>query len=103
METQVNTNETLKIVSEYTKGNWATKEGQIYSEQTGKTHALIPYFDSDNKEDNTNASLIAAAPELLKACIDTLRILELNPTNTNLYQRNKLEYLIKKATNNVTL
>lgn len=54
----------------YTSGEWITNEGQIYPQETGKTLALIPYFDKDSEEMQSNAKLIAAAPDLLKACID---------------------------------
>lgn len=53
--------------TKHTKGEWITNEGQIYPAETGKTLALIPYFDKENEEDNANAKLIAAAPELLDA------------------------------------
>jgi hypothetical protein len=52
----------------HTPGPWDTKEGQIYPEESGRTLALITYYDRDNKEDVANARLIAAAPELLEAC-----------------------------------
>lgn len=52
---------------EHTAGNWIAKEGQIYPEETGKTLALIPYFDEDNEEQAANAKLIAASPDLLDA------------------------------------
>jgi hypothetical protein len=52
----------------HTKGNWHAHDGQVYPEETGKTLALIPYFNKESEEDNANANLIAAAPELLKAC-----------------------------------
>lgn len=51
----------------HTKGTWITKEGQIYPVETGKTLALIPYFDNDNEEMKANAKLISLAPELLQA------------------------------------
>ncbi len=54
----------------HTKGTWMAKEGQIYPEETGKTLALIPYFDKDDKEQEANAKLIAAAPEMLEALIE---------------------------------
>jgi len=34
----------------HTKGNWISKDGQIYSEETGRTIAIIPYFDKNNEE-----------------------------------------------------
>ena len=53
-------------MSNHTKGTWYSKDGQIYPE-TGKTLALIPYYEKGDKEQEANAKLIAAAPELLKA------------------------------------
>lgn len=51
----------------HTKGNWYAHDGQIYPEETGKTLALTPYFDKENKEQEANAKLIAAAPDMLAA------------------------------------
>jgi len=85
--------------TKFSTGTWHSHDGQIYPEQTGQTICLIPYYDNGNEEQQANAKLIAVAPQLLDACIDTLRILNLNPTNDNLYQRNKLTSLINQATN----
>jgi len=51
----------------YTKGTWHEQDGQIYPEETGKTLAIIPYYDEKNKEQIANARLIASAPALLEA------------------------------------
>jgi hypothetical protein len=51
----------------FTQGEWHAKDGQIYSLETGKTHAVIPYFDQNNEEQKANQNLIAVAPELLEA------------------------------------
>jgi hypothetical protein len=56
----------------HTQGNWHTNDGQIYTEETGKTLALIPYFDKENEEMKANSKLIASAPDLLKALQDLL-------------------------------
>jgi hypothetical protein len=53
--------------TKHTSGTWHAKDGQIYPTETGKTLAIIPYYDKDNEEEEANAKLIAAAPELLKA------------------------------------
>lgn len=82
----------------HTQGQWHEHDGQIYPTETGKTLAIIPYYNEINKEQIANAKLIAAAPEMLAACEDTLRILNLNPTYDNQYQRDKLTHLINKAT-----
>ena len=52
----------------HTQGTWIAKDGQIYPEETGKTLALIPYYDKDDNEQKANAQLIASAPELLETC-----------------------------------
>jgi hypothetical protein len=65
--------------TKHTQGNWNANEGQIYPQETGKTLALIPYFDKENEEMKANSKLIASAPELLKALqtiqsnLDTLK------------------------------
>jgi len=53
--------------TKHTAGTWHAKEGQIYPTETGKTLALIPYFEEGLEEHQANQKLIAAAPELLKA------------------------------------
>jgi hypothetical protein len=53
----------------HTKGEWIAKDGQIYPQETGKTLALIPYFDEGNEEHEANQKLIAAAPTMLEALI----------------------------------
>ena len=60
----------------HTNGKWMTNEGQIYPEETGKTLALIPYYDKEDKEQEANAQLIAAAPELLAALIWANKIID---------------------------
>jgi len=49
--------------TKHTAGNWLAKDGQIYSEQTGQTLAVIPYFKSDEVQE-ANSKLMAAAPDL---------------------------------------
>lgn len=88
----------------HTKGEWKVLWHNYTHFATINTDTLtricaIEIQDSKQIDEKTaNAKLIAAAPELLDACIDTLRILRLKPTNDNLYQRNKLKTLIEKAT-----
>jgi len=53
--------------TEHTKGEWHAKDGQIYPTETGKTLAVIPYFNKEDKEQAANQKLIAAAPDLLGA------------------------------------
>lgn len=58
------------MTNKHTKGEWITNEGQIYPQETGKTLALIPYFNKDDEEQEANAKLIAAAPNMLKIIED---------------------------------
>lgn len=60
----------------YTKENWYANDGQIYPTETGKTLAIIPYYDKENKEQEANALLIASAPELLEACRGAKQLLD---------------------------
>ena len=60
----------------HTNGEWHAHDGQIYQTESGRTLALIPYFDSSFEEDKANQNLIAAAPDLLKSLVDVLE--ELN-------------------------
>ena len=60
----------------HTNGEWHAHDGQIYQTESGRTLALIPYFDSSFEEDKANQNLIAASPDLLKALVDVLE--ELN-------------------------
>jgi len=69
-------NNTQNTSGQHTKGEWHSKEGQIYPIETGKTLAVIPYFDKDNQEQEANARLISAAPELLEALQNALSIIE---------------------------
>lgn len=88
--------------TQHTEGNWHSHDGQIYPEQTGKTLALIPYFDKENEEQQANAKLIAAAPELLEALQQAVK--EMEQIN-NIYPERVLGRLdqaraaIQKATN----
>lgn len=53
----------------HTPGDWHAKDGQIYPTETGKTLALVPCYDKEDQEQEANAKLIAAAPDLLDALI----------------------------------
>ncbi len=48
-----------------TPGTWIAKDGQIYTEETGKTLAVIPHFDNE-PEQIANQKLMAAAPAMLE-------------------------------------
>ena len=53
--------------TEFTKGEWFAKEGNVYQIETGKTLAILPYYDKKSKEQKANANIMAAAPEMLEA------------------------------------
>jgi len=76
--------------TKHTPGQWATKEGQIYTQETGKTLALIPYFDEENEEQQANAQLIMYAPELLQMVYDLKKCIErLTNDNLELHQEDR--------------
>jgi len=91
----------LDMERKYSQGEWCYAK---YTPCDYGVHSLvgdgrdIALVRGDSEEAEANAKLITHAPELLHCCIDTLRILELNPTNDNLYQRNKLTMAIQNAT-----
>lgn len=76
--------------NKHTAGEWHAKEGQIYPIETGKTLALIPYFDEENEEEKANAKLIAASPHLLSNLITIRDILE--SWNTDGKYKNLIEH-----------
>lgn len=43
------------------------KDGQIVEQETGKTVALLPYFDAEDIKQQELGQLLATAPELYKA------------------------------------
>lgn len=82
--------------TKHTQGDWHTKDGQIYSTDTGKTLALIPYYDEDNEEHVANARFIANAPWLLMALQEAAEhsvVYDTPPALIELFQ-----YAINKAT-----
>jgi hypothetical protein len=68
------TNQSENMETNYTKGEWIAKGGQIYPQETGETLALIPYFDAENKEQQANQKLLAAAPELLEVLQELIKL-----------------------------
>lgn len=60
----------------HTKGIWMAKDGQIYTEETGKTIALVPYYDKEDEEQTANLKLIAAAPAMLNALKKAVEVIE---------------------------
>ena len=85
----------------HTQGDWYAQEGQIVVQDTGKTLAVIPYYDGDNKEESANANLMAAAPELLKALKELMEAeggeMGDNPDQIQAWKRAK--QAIQQATN----
>lgn len=59
----------LEKTSGHSSGYWYDSDGQIVQEKTGKTIAIIPYFDKSNQEHKANARLMATAPELLESLV----------------------------------
>ena len=49
----------------HTTGDWYAKDGQIVAQDTGKTLAVIPYYDNTDEEQTANANLMAAAPKMI--------------------------------------
>ena len=90
------------MTTKYTAGTWQAKDGQIYPTETGKTLAVIPYYDKGNDEQEANARLIAAAPELLEMCIAALEDLESGELTGNATESAliNLRQAIQKATTN---
>lgn len=86
----------------YTPGDWYAKDGQIVAQDTGKTLALIPYYDASNEEETANANLMAAAPSLLKAIEQLLNCPDLSFDELENETRQVIrdaQYAIQKATN----
>jgi len=81
---------------EHTQGEWFAKDGQIYPIETGKTLAVIPYYDKDNKEQEANSKLIAASPDMLEAC--KLALVVLRGLDSSALVIPILEETINKAT-----
>jgi hypothetical protein len=89
----------------FTSGKWILRDGdssnhfEILGEYgSSKTIAELPNRSFVSKDEAWhNANLIMAAPALLDCCIDMLRILNLNPSYDNQYQRDKLNEVINKA------
>ncbi len=75
--------------TKHTPGTWQAKDGQIYPTETGKTLALIPYYDKDNREQEANSKLIAAAPELLQMVYNLKKCIERLTGDEILSQENK--------------
>ena len=83
----------------HTTGEWYAKEGQIVSQDTGKTLAVIPYYDSEDKEQTANANLMAAAPELLEALREAIESMDQGMRSNQLELYKKAQAAIQKAIN----
>lgn len=95
-----------------TKSPWSIEKGKkngykISGKSWGsfcKVHELNQKFSSDliiesNKESKANAKLIAAAPELLKACVNALESFELFVKDGYIMDNTISHNLIKEAIN----
>jgi hypothetical protein len=81
----------------YTPGDWYAKDGQIVAQDTGKTLALIPYYDASNEEQTANANLMAASKELLNAL--NCAYLNCHKSQMTIEAITLIEQAIQKATN----
>jgi hypothetical protein len=84
--------------TKHTAGEWYAKDGQIYPIETGKTFALIPFFEKGNEEQEANQQLISAAPWMLSALIEAVEHCHVYDTNPALIQM--FSAVINKATGN---
>ena len=85
----------------HTTGDWYAKEGQIVQQDTGKTLAVIPYYDSE-EEQTANMNLMAAAPSLLKALTALVDCPDLSFDELEHETKQSIEealYSIQQATN----
>ena len=69
------------MTTTFTSGEWHSHDGQIYPIETGKTLALIPYWDKEDEEKQANLKLIAAAPDMFETLSVVLNHIE--QTNTD--------------------
>ncbi|MCA6367625.1 MAG: hypothetical protein IM618_11320 [Cytophagales bacterium] len=65
----------------YTPGEWRSKDGQVYSEQTGSTLA-ITYPQKNDEEQAANANIMASAPALFKSLETLVDLCESIPKDT---------------------
>jgi len=88
----------------HTTGDWYAKDGQIVAQDTGKTLAVIPYYDSED-EQIANANLMAASPQMLKTLTDIMEMIENGEINgeegvvRGSYTWHVLNSAIQQATN----
>lgn len=85
----------------HTKGDWYASNGQIVAQDTGKTLAVVPYYDNNEKQ-NANANLMAASPILLKAIEQLLNCPDLSFDELEDETRKAIQearYAIQQATN----
>ena len=87
--------------TKFTKGEWNTCKYSPCDYGVYANYDIrkgdIALVRGDGEEAEANLKLIASAPKLLECLIDMLRVMELNPTKENLYQRNKIERAIREA------
>jgi hypothetical protein len=65
--------------TKHTLSELYAKDGQIVAQETGKTIALIPYFDKDNENHLMAQNLLAAAPDLLQTLKYIVNEIETTP------------------------
>lgn len=59
----------------YTKGQWVREGTTVEVVQDGEGKMLVDVYGETQEETISNAHLIAAAPDLLDACIEASRVL----------------------------
>lgn len=62
--------------TKHSDGEWYAKDGQIVQSNTGRTLAVIPYFDSRNNEQKANQDLMAMAPTFLNVLTEVQHNIE---------------------------
>lgn len=66
----------MTTTTKHSDGTWYAKDGQIVQSNTGRTLAVIPYFDSLNDEQKANQELMTMAPTFLNVLEEVQRNIE---------------------------
>ena len=91
--------------NKHTQGEWhVSKHGNndsfgIYAEGNGNDLAIVKGGNEEGGEAEANSKLIAAAPELLKACVESLAALKTGYIQDRANATKLILEAINKATN----